>query len=87
MKNWQDLKRFAEAENFVVISTNSGYHEKGSKHFCNLAIDVRTFDKTNEQIENFITKANSLGVIVRDERERPPNKKVWYYGAHLHLEL
>ena len=86
MKNWQDLKRFAESEGFHVTSTTGGRHNPRSKHFRGLAIDVRTRDKTNAQVEVFIAKARVRGIIVRDERKRPANQKVWS-GAHLHLEL
>ena len=86
MKDWKDLKAFAEREGFHVTSTTGGSHNVGSKHFIGLAIDVRTRDKTDAQVEAFISKARSLGVIVRDERKKPANQKVWS-GAHLHLEL
>lgn len=86
MKDFRDLKAFAEREGFHVTSTNGGRHNVGSKHFRGLAIDVRTRDKTNAQVEAFISKARGLGIIVRDERTRPKNQKVWS-GAHLHLEL
>ncbi len=85
MKDWRDLKRFAESEGFFVTSTTGGRHNVGSKHFRGLAIDVRTRGKTNAQIEAFILKARGLGVRVRDERIRP-EQKVWS-GPHLHLEL
>ena len=86
MRNWKDLKYFAEACGFFVTSTNSGSHNKGSKHYLGLAIDVRTRDKTNEQIEWFLRKCAALGVVVRDERFKPKGQKVWS-GAHLHLEI
>lgn len=86
MEDYKDLKAFAEREGFHVTSTNDGSHNVGSKHFRGLAIDVRTRDKTDTQIEAFISKAHSLGITVRDERKRPKNQKVWS-GAHLHLEL
>lgn len=86
MKNWQDLKAFAEAEGFFVTSTTGGNHNAGSKHAKGLAIDVRTRDQSNERIEAFIRKAGRLGVTVRDERKRPDGQKVWS-GSHLHLEL
>jgi len=86
MKNWQDLKAFAEAEGFFVTSTTRGSHNRGSKHFLGLAIDVRTRDKTNEEIERFLRKCAALGVRVIDERKRPNGQKVWS-GAHLHVEI
>lgn len=86
MKSWRDLKAFAEARGFTVTSTTGGKHNKGSKHFRGLAIDVRTRDKSDAEIDKFITAARSCGIIVRDERRSPRNQKIWS-GAHLHLEL
>jgi hypothetical protein len=84
--DWKDLKRLAEAEGFVVTSTTGGKHNVGSKHYRGLAVDVRTRGKTETQIEAFIKKMRGLGIIVRDERTRPPGQKVWG-GPHLHLEV
>ncbi len=86
MKDFRDLIEFAEAEGFTVTSTNGGNHNKGSKHFRGLAIDVRTRDKTDSQIAAFIIKAKNRGITVRDEQRKPIGQKVWK-GAHLHLEL
>ncbi len=86
MKNWKDLKLFAETCGFVVTSTTGGTHNVGSKHALGLAIDIRTRDKSNAEIEAFLIKCNMLGVRVRDERNRPTNQKVWS-GSHLHLEI
>lgn len=86
MKDFRDLAAFAEAEGFHVTSTISGSHNRNSKHYRGLAIDVRTRDKTAAQIAAFITKARNRGIVVRDERQRPAGQKVWA-GAHLHLEL
>lgn len=86
MKNFHDLQWFAENYNFVVTSTTGGEHNRGSKHSLGLAIDVRTRGKAKAEIERFIRKARAIGVIVRDERNRPNGQKVWS-GAHLHLEI
>lgn len=86
MRNWKDLKFFAESCGFVVTSTVRGQHNVGSKHALGLAIDVRTRDKENAEIERFIQRCAMLGVRVRDERKRPNGQKVWS-GAHLHLEI
>ena len=47
-------------------------------------IDVRTRDKTNAEIEAFISKFRAI--CVRDERKHPVGQKIWS-GAHLHLEI
>ena len=85
-KNWEDLSKFAKHQGFTVTSTTGGKHNVGSKHGKGLAIDVRTRDKTSKQVEEFIKKARSAGIWVKDERTHPPGQKVWS-GPHLHLEI
>ncbi|MDQ3750425.1 MAG: peptidoglycan-binding protein [Acidobacteriota bacterium] len=86
MRNYKDLKRFAESLGFVVTSTTGGTHNRNSKHFLGLAIDVRTRDKTDAQNDLFIRQCRAIGIIVHDERRKPPGQRVWT-GAHLHLEI
>ena len=62
-KNFRDLKAFAEANGFFVTSTNGGRHNKNSKHFRGLAIDVRTRDKSTAQVNAFISFRISPGLI------------------------
>lgn len=83
---FNDLVKLAKAKGFTVTSTTGGKHNSGSKHAKGLAIDVRTKDKKNAQIVEFMAFARSFGVRVLDERVRPAGQKVWG-GAHLHLEL
>lgn len=85
-KDYKDLIKVAEDNNFQVTSTTGDAHNVGSKHYLGLAIDVRTKDKTVKQIEDFIKFLRSENLIVRDERMRPPGQKVWS-GAHLHIEI
>ena len=85
-KNFRDIKAFAEANGFFVTSTNGGRHNKNSKHFRGLAIDVRTRDKTNAQVDAFISLCRSQGLKVLNERKKPPGQKVWN-GPHLHIEI
>lgn len=86
MKNFRDLKQFAEANGFFVTSTTGGKHNRASKHFLGLAIDVRTRDKESAEIERFMRRCTMLGVRVIDERIKPERQRVWS-GAHLHLEI
>lgn len=85
-KNFNDIVRLAEANGFHVTSTNGGRHNRGSKHFLGLAIDVRTRDKTAAQVNAFIAVARNEGLRVLDERQRPPGQVVWS-GPHLHIEI
>ena len=84
--NYKDLSALAKKFNFVVTSAKGGTHNTGSKHYRGLAIDVRTRDKTAAQIAEFVQICRGFGLIVRDERIRPNNQKVWS-GAHLHIEI
>ena len=86
MKDYKDLAKFAEHNNFHVTSTTGGHHNAGSKHALGLAIDVRTRGRENAEIESFTAKCRAMGIRVRDERVQPKNQKVWS-GAHLHLEI
>lgn len=85
-KDFNDLVRLAEANGFHVTSTNGGSHNRGSKHFLGLAIDVRTRDKTAAQVNDFIAVARNEGLRVLDERTRPPGQVIWS-GPHLHIEI
>ena len=85
-KDFNDLVELAEANGFHVTSTKSGSHNRGSKHFLGLAIDVRTKDKTGKQITDFMNMVRNEGLIVLDERTRPPRQPVWG-GPHLHIEI
>jgi WXG100 family type VII secretion target len=84
-KPWENMKRIVEEAGFTVTSTTGGQHNKGSAHYDGRAIDVRTRDKTNDQINALIDQVKRAGYIVRDERTRPPGQKVWG-GPHLHVE-
>ena len=85
-RNFKDLVKIAEANNFRVTSTTGGSHNRGSKHFLGLAIDVRTRDKTANQITDFMNLVRNEGLTVLDERTRPPHQPVWG-GPHLHIEI
>lgn len=85
-QDYHDLSKFAEENGFHVTSTTGGEHNAGSKHGKGLAIDVRTRDKSPEEIEALLAKAKDEGYIVHDERTHPKGQKVWS-GSHLHIEL
>lgn len=76
----------AKIYGFTVTSTTGGQHNSGSLHAKGLAIDVRTHDKTPDQVNNFIKEVERQGYRVRDERVRPAAQKVWS-GPHLHIEV
>lgn len=42
----------------IVTSTTDGKHGKNSLHYKGLAIDVRTFDKTDEETNRFVNFIN-----------------------------
>ncbi len=68
----------------VVTSGNDGQHAKGSKHYTNAAVDLRSMDKTLDQQLVFLMVltwlGNTRGVAVFDERTQTG-------GGHFHCEL
>ncbi len=74
---YEGLVQFATEQGFTVTSTTGGAHNTGSAHYEGRAIDVRTRDKTPEQVERFIREARDAGITVFDERARPPGQRVW----------
>lgn len=86
IKDYRDLVAIAQLHRFHVTSTNKGRHNVGSRHYQGLAIDVRTRDKTEAQIQQLRKYCETLKIWFYDERTRPPGQKVWT-GAHIHLEI
>jgi hypothetical protein len=82
--DWMKISFFAMSKGFHVGSTIGGKHNKGSVHPDGKAADIRTWDKTKQQVEDFIKDAKAAGFNVRDERTRPEGQKEWD-GPHLHL--
>jgi len=80
------MMALAKSKGFTVTSTVDGKHNSGSKHYRGKAMDVRTYDKTDAQIQEFMKFMRGQGYKVVDERKRPPNQAVWG-GAHLHIEI
>jgi hypothetical protein len=76
---------FVKQFNFDITSTTGGQHNTNSKHYSGNAIDIRTRNKTNEEIAAFMQAAQQHGYKVLDERQRPAGQPVWG-GPHLHLE-
>ncbi len=83
--DWRTLEGFAEGQGFHVTSTTGGRHNSGSAHYAGRAVDVRTRDKTPEQIAALDESARAAGFVARDERTRPPGQSEWS-GPHYHLE-
>lgn len=81
----KNLSSFAQQYGFTVTAGKEKGHNKGSLHGDGLAIDVRTRDKTPEQVAAFVKAAKAAGITVRDERTRPNGQEKWT-GPHLHLE-
>lgn len=68
----------------TVTSTTEGKHNVGSAHYQGRAMDIRTKDRTDEEVSMMIAQFEAMGLKVRDERIRPKGQKVWG-GAHLHV--
>lgn len=78
------LREWVESRGFTVTSTTDGPHNRGSLHGRGLAVDVRTKDRTPEEVERLMEEAIRAGYRVRDERTRPPGQAVWT-NEHLHI--
>jgi len=82
------LRKLVESRGFVVTD---GYatkgHNPGSKHYVGKAVDVRTKDRSDAEIEAFIQEMKALGVKVVDERKGPPRPGMTWTNEHLHLEF
>lgn len=68
----------------TVTATTGGKHNKGSAHYEGRALDLRTRDKTDEEVAQMIAQLEAMGLSVRDERVQPKGQKVWG-GPHLHV--
>jgi hypothetical protein len=78
INNYVGLMQFAQSRGFTVTSTTGGTHNPGSAHRWGGAVDVRTWDKTSAQVNDFISEARAQGITVLDERTRPfQNKSKW----------
>lgn len=85
-RKYEKLVDFTKNKGFDVTSTTGGTHNKGSAHYQGRAIDVRTNNKTDAEVDAFIKEAKAKGFKVLDERKKPAGQKVWT-GPHLHLEI
>ena len=84
-----DLHNFVTSSGFELSPGRSGYatggHNPGSLHGEGYAVDVRVRDREPKDVDDFISKAQASGFVVRDERTRPAGQSVWD-GPHVHLE-
>ncbi|MBA3499688.1 MAG: hypothetical protein M4D80_27745 [Myxococcota bacterium] len=81
-RTWRELSRFANAHGFTVTSSTGGRH-LGWAHRAGRAIDVRTRDHSNSEVNAFIRAARGQGITVIDERRG--GNSAWS-GPHLHLQ-
>lgn len=80
------LADFAKENNLTVGSTTGGRHNTGSRHYTGNAIDIKGSGAFDDATVNTLkSSAASRGLLVRDERRRPPRQKVWG-GPHIHVE-
>lgn len=78
MTHVNKMVALAKKYGFTVTSTVGDQHNPGSKHYKGLAIDVRTKDKTDDEVNNFIKQCQAAGYKVLDERKKPAGKR---FGA------
>ncbi len=81
-----DLRHIVTSMGWVVTSERGGGHNAHSRHYRWKAIDVSVRNKSDFDIAVLFTVLENQGYIVRDERKRPKNQKVWK-GAHIHIGI
>lgn len=86
-RDYRDLTEFAAERGFYVIFAKGGKHNPKSLHPKGRAVDIRTWDHTPEEVEEFMQEAKAAGLRVVDERCKPKNKKVVWDAPHVHLEI
>lgn len=80
----EEAVRRAQKLGATITATTGGKHNKGSAHYEGRALDLRTRDKSPEEIAQMIAQLEAMGLSVRDERIQPKGQKVWG-GPHLHV--
>lgn len=82
------LRRWVEGIGFTVTDgyATSG-HNPNSPHYRGLAVDVRTRDKSEAEVNDFIATAKRAGIRVLDERGGPYAPGAVWSGPHLHLQF
>ena len=85
-RTFRDLQEFTKSMGFTPGSSTGGGHNEGSLHYSGKALDIRTKDKTPQQIAEFIAAALEKGFRIVDERVRPKPGSKWT-GEHLHAEI
>lgn len=80
------LLEFCRRNGLVVTAGRNGRHNVGSKHPKGEAIDFRTKGMAEEFWGHLERDARQHGLILRDERTRPPGQKM-YSGPHGHVEV
>lgn len=80
---YQQISRFARERGFHVTSTTGGRHD-GLGHYQGRAVDVRTRDHSNAQVNQLMREARAAGYTVLDERRRAYGPS--HRGPHIHIE-
>jgi len=82
---YMDVVFLALQNLFTVTGTNeTSGHNPNSTHYRGLSADLRTWDKTPDQVSSMMNEARLQGFSVRDERSHPQGQAVWT-GSHLHI--
>jgi hypothetical protein len=80
---YTDMYFEAAKRGFHVVAGKEGGHNTGSLHPKGRAIDVRTRDKSGEDISQLNIDMMTMGYSVRDERTLPAGQQKWT-GPHMH---
>jgi hypothetical protein len=83
--SWREIKEFAESMGFTMTSGKRPYlKNKTSPHPLGFAADIRTRDKSEDQIGAFVAAALEKGFRIVDERRFKASADT--SGPHLHVE-
>jgi hypothetical protein len=75
------------AYQFVITSGADGKHKTGSKHYKNLAVDIRIW-WMDKKVQSYADQAQKE-LILADLGKLLPEADfdlVWHAGSHLHME-
>jgi hypothetical protein len=86
------LVAFCRRNGLKITCGKNGHHNLGSKHYRGEALDfsarhlISGAPLSAEYVAHLYRDASASGLLIRDERTRPPGQKVWG-GPHFHVEV
>lgn len=81
---YKEISTLVTSLGWKITSTNTGRHNKNSRHYRGKAVDVSVKFKSEFEVLVFIETLEKEGYTVVDERIRPFGQRVWT-GPHFHI--